>query len=330
MHNGMLVFDNVVHMFDNRADNLIRPEARDYLKVLRDEVRLPMLPESIREKVPVEVALGELFENSDTDLALAQTVPLFGSWRDGFAPAALQYELKQAAPDRIMFCGGVDPLFMGLQGALDEMERQAEEWGAVSFKFYQAHANGLHWSAEDEEIAYPLFQKALDLGVNHIQFHKGVPLGPENVEYLRPNDLQKAARDFPDLVFVAHHFGDPYVDETVNIAARYPNIWLSLSFMVNYLIVAPWRAYEALGKALVQVGSDRLLWGSEAFGRPIQPFIHALAEAKMPIELQERYGYPEITSDDVANMLGRNYARLLGVEGDRIPPEHFSRRDESR
>ena len=157
-----------------------------------------------------ERAYEYLFASSQIDMAVAQTVPLYAYFKDGFSPAFRNYELARAYPERFVFCGGVDPLWQGLDAALDELQRQHEEWNAVSYKFYQAQYHR-SWRADDEELAYPLYERCLKLGVHNVQMHKGIPFAFENIEDLRPNDLQKAARDFPQMTFVIHHLGMPYV-----------------------------------------------------------------------------------------------------------------------
>ena len=63
------------------------------------------------------------------------------------------------------------------------------------------------------------------------------------------------------------------------------------------------------------VGSERLLWGSEAAlsGGPM-PYLKAFMEMQMPADLREGFGYPEITRHDRENILGLNFARLMGVD----------------
>jgi predicted TIM-barrel fold metal-dependent hydrolase len=228
----------------------------------------------------------------------------------------MQYELAQACPERVLFCGGVDPIYHGRRGALYELQRQVEEWNAVSMKFYKAHGPWTAWTADDRDLAYPIWERCLELGVRNVQFHCGVPLGNERIEDLRPNDIQRAAADFPDLQFVIHHLGDPYVDESINIAARFSNVWLALSStVVNIWPIAPWTAYERLGKALLAVGPDRLLWGSEAFIWPdVQRLLDIFLAMEMPDELQDRYGYPALTREVQRKILGLNQARLLGID----------------
>jgi uncharacterized protein len=321
MRDGMFIFDNVVHMYDNTEANVVGEEGARVAgnlfgagQVFSNET-YPYKEDFLGTELALEDAHRILFEESDTDLAMAQTVPLFGWWKNGFSPAKRQWEFQQAYPDKVIFCGGVDPLFQGVEGACNEMERQVNEWGAKSIKFYQAHRKGLSWRADDPKIAYPLWEKALELGINNVQFHKGVPFGTERMEDMKPNDLQDAATDFPDLTFIIHHLGDPYVDESISLASRNPNIWLALSAWINIYPIQPMASMHRLGKALMLVGPDRLLWGSEAFIWPnVQGYIELFAEAQMPEELQEGWGYPEITKEMKQKIFGENYAGLLGID----------------
>lgn len=323
MRDGMFIFDNVVHMYDNTETNVVKGEGErvannlwGFAQVLSNQA-YPYKEDFIGNELALEDAHRILFEESDTDLAMAQTVPLFGWWKEGFSPAPRQHAFAEAYPDKVIFCGGTDPLFRGVEGAIKEMEFQAKEWGAKSFKFYQAHRKGLSWRADDQKIAYPLWEKALELGVNNVQFHKGVPFGTERMEDMKPNDLQDAATDFPELTFIIHHLGDPYIDETISIAARNPNVWLALSAWINIYPIMPMEAMHRLGKALMYVGPDRLLWGTEAFIWPnVQGYIELFCDLTMPQELQDGYGYPEITKEMKRNIFGLNYAGLLGIDVD--------------
>jgi uncharacterized protein len=316
MRDGMFIFDNVVHMYDNRADNVIDPTAMHYMNrsfgSTGGEVDTALYSGRATD---VDKALKLLLEDASVDMAMAQTVPLFSYWREGFAPAQRQHDLAVAAPEQVMFCGGVDPIFQGPRGAIEELERQVQEWNAVSFKFYQGHHGGLSWRADDRRLAYPLYEKMQELGVTVAQFHKGLPLGHEYVEDLRPNDVQQAALDFPDMTFVLHHFGTPYIDETINIASRFGNVWMSISAIINMFPVAPWLVYECIGKALLNVGSSRILWGSEAFAYPrVKPMVDVFAAFEMPEELRDRYGYPALTERTRRRIFGLNMARLMGVD----------------
>jgi len=74
-------------------------------------------------------------------------------------------------------------------------------------------------------------------------------------------------------------------------------------------------AMHALGKALMFVGPDRLLWGSESFlSASVQPWVDLFATIQIPEEYQDRCGYPAITEEGRRKMFGLNQARLLGID----------------
>ena len=322
MKNGMIVFDAVVHAHDFRDSALLNDDAR----YLRDSIHGALdwsvqrgghiiSHEAVDAPPSHEWSNRMLFEESDTDFAMVQTVPLMKLFREGMSPARLSYELAQSNPDRYFFCGGVDPLDKGVEAAVDEMDRQYEEWGATSFKFYQAQDMRSAWRADDEKLAYPLFEKAVKLGIKAVQFHKGLPLGLQRVEDLAPNDLQQAAYDFPNLNFGAHHMGDPYVAETISIAGRFPNVFIVLPIWFSQYFVQPMEMMHRLGQCLLLVGPDKLCYGTDAFLWPgVQAYIDMFDSLEMLEELQENYGYPEITDEVRRKIFGENFANMIGID----------------
>jgi predicted TIM-barrel fold metal-dependent hydrolase len=322
LKDGMFVIDAVAHLHDMTDTNIVGTQGRqaasnlaNYAARFSKGPTYPVRRTLMGERVPPEEAYRILFEEAGTDMAVAMAVPLLGFWKNGFAPAEPQYRFKEMFPDRVLFVGGVDPLYDGVEAAVAELERQVTDWGAVGMKFYQAHPRGLSWRADDRRLAYPMWEKCVELGITNVQFHKGAPFGNEHVEDLRPNDIQDAATDFPELTFVIHHFGVPYVDETMSIAARNPNVWLALSAWINQYPVMPMECLHQIGKALFHVGPERLFYGSEAFVWPnLQAYIDLFATMQIPEELQEGYGYPEITPEARRMILGENSARLLGID----------------
>ena len=84
----------------------------------------------------------------------------------------------------------------------------------------QARCHGSVWRADDRYVAYPLWEKCQKLGVTSVQFHKGLPFGRQLLEHQRPNDIEQAAIDFPDLTFIIHHLGMPFIDDTIKKAQQ--------------------------------------------------------------------------------------------------------------
>jgi predicted TIM-barrel fold metal-dependent hydrolase len=321
MKDGMFIFDSVVHMQNMTPENTRTPVGAEVAAGIQATVNAWDRP-SMRGNPNidghcnnVEEAGRWLFEESDTDMVMVQTVPLLEYWRNGLSPPDVQAELARAYPDRVVMCGGVDPLYQGLRGAQAEMERQVNDLGARSFKLYQAQSRTVKWRADDPAVAYPIYEKALELGVTFIQFHKGLPLGDQNLEDLRSLDIQGAALDFPDITFGLHHLGDPFFDETIAVAARRANVVLVLPIWFNQYFVQPRKMMKLLGEALFNVGADRLLYGSEGFLYPrVQTFIDSFASMDMPMDLQEGYGYPALDRESKEKIFGRNLARILGID----------------
>lgn len=322
MKNDFFIFDNAIHMYKLTEDNFDETygggrKSTNALVEYAKKYSRPGFPyDDISDReLSVEDAYRLMFDESDTDIAMAQTVPSHGGWKLGFSPAENNYKLKEAYPDRVLFCGGVDPITHGRYGAVKEAIRQIKEWGAVSFKFYQAHSGGVSWRIDDPDVAYPIWEACLEHGVTNVQFHKGLAFNTQHIIDLAPYDLERAAQDFPEMNFIVHHLGEPFIDETINIASRYENIHLALTAWINQYPVAPRAALHAIGKCLLHVGPDRLLWGSEAFVWPkVQAYIDLFADMKMPEDLQDGYGYPELTDDVKAKIFGLNYARVMGID----------------
>jgi uncharacterized protein len=84
--------------------------------------------------------------------------------------------------------------------AIDLMERQVGEYGAKAFKFYNVrydYGSPFPWRMDDPKVAFPVFEKAQELGVNLIGVHKGVPLGPQPIEAPRPGTWTAPPRTSP-------------------------------------------------------------------------------------------------------------------------------------
>jgi len=98
-------------------------------------------------------------------------------------------------------------------------------------------------------------------------------------------------------------------------AGRPQNVWGELGGTWQLLMTKPVEAAHVLGKLLLALGEDHLLWGSDALfvGTP-QPQIDALRSFQIPEELREKHGYPALTADVKRKILGGNAVKLLGID----------------
>lgn len=225
-------------------------------------------------------------------------------------------EVRSMMPERVVVLGSVDPCEG--KAALDDLERQVKDLKITGIKLYPGDYNNRGWHADDEKIAYPLWEKCRQLGVRYIAIHKGLPFSIFNAKYCHPEDVDQALDDFPDLNFVLYHSAYPYIDELTMMAfrltGRKSNLYVDLGGLFAILMKAPYELGHTMGKLLKYLGSDHIIWGTDSpiTGSP-QPFIDFFRSYRIPDELVEKYGYPQITDEDKRKILGENIARLFNI-----------------
>ncbi|MEM1331925.1 MAG: amidohydrolase family protein, partial [Actinomycetota bacterium] len=214
--------------------------------------------------------------------------------------------------------------------ALDAMSATAEQFDLAAWKAYTHE--GPTWRLDDE-VGDAFIGRARDLGQRIICVHKG--LGPEAAS---PIDVGPAAAAHPDMAFCVYHSGFEVdvaegaypgavdgaaaggVDrliaslETSSVGVG-GNVYAELGSTWWNLIQRPDEAAHVLGKLLVAVGADNVLWGTDSiwYGSP-QSQIEAFRAFTITPEFQDRFGYPALTDEIKAKILGANAARLYGID----------------
>ena len=122
----------------------------------------------------------------------------------------------------------------------------------------------------DDPLNYPLYTAACDLGVP-VCINVGVP-GPMKPARLQRTILvDEVALCFPDLPIVMSHVGDPWVDETIAMLVKHPNVYLmTAGFAPKYLP-------EPLVRFMDCTGRDKVMWSSYF---PIMTVERTLREGK--------------------------------------------------
>jgi predicted TIM-barrel fold metal-dependent hydrolase len=198
-------------------------------------------------------------------------------------------EAVGAHPSRFLGAVGLDPK-LGYQAAR-HVRVAVEEYGMRAIRILPM------WTGVpiDDPVAYPLYTAACDLGVP-VCINVGVP-GPMKPARLQRTILvDEVALCFPELPIVMSHVGDPWVDETVSMLVKHPNVFLmTAGFAPKYLP-------PALVKLMDSRGRDKVMWSSYY---PIMTVERTLTEARqLPLR-------PE----SMAKYLGENAARVFGVPG---------------
>jgi predicted TIM-barrel fold metal-dependent hydrolase len=289
----------------------------------------------------------EVFGDSDTTMAVISGVPS-RSWDKNPLPpdqmvATRKYVNDLAGSRRLLSHGLLRPN-LGMK-EMEEMERQVKELKIDAWKMYTgAELGEKAWFMDDEKIAYPFWEKTKKLGIKNLCVHKGLPLSAFNEKACTPLDLEKAAKDWPDLNFIVYHSGfrgvgflgqgtgervkDPQTDDPQEIPwisdilrilkknRGIKNIYFELGSTFGQLSAArPDTCLHMLGQMIQVAGADHILWGTDSiWGGSPQSQIVRLRTLKMKPELMEKYKYPELTDEIKNQILGLNAARVFGVD----------------
>ena len=283
-----------------------------------------------------DVFIKDVFMDSDTDLMVLSFVP---STRDA-EPVTIQAADtvrrivdKLEGTHRLLLHGRVNP---NQGGDLEGMDELAQKWGVSAWKTYTQYGPGGKGYFLSDEVGLRFIEKARALGVKVICVHKGLPFGRQSYQHSQCSDIGVVAKRFPDVKFLIYHSGyvtsvkeGPYgkddgIDTLIsslqkNQVKPNSNVYAELGSTWRHLMRDPEQAAHALGKLLLHVGEDNVLWGTDSiwYGSP-QDQIVALRAFQISKEWRERFGYPEITPALRAKVFGLNGARVYGISAAEI------------
>jgi len=279
----------------------------------------------------------DVFMDSDTDVMVLSFVP---STREGEpltieeAAAARTIVDGLGGTNRLLLHGRVNP---NQDGDVEDMQRLRDDFGIQAWKTYtQWGPEGEGYALTDEATGMRFLDEARRLDVPVIAIHKGIPFGEQSYENSLCTDVGPAAQRYPELSFLIYHSGfipgqaegeyDPERGEGIdsliqtvieNDLGHGSNVYAELGSTWRFLMRDPDSAAHALGKMLLHLGEDNILWGTDSiwYGSP-QDQIQAFRAFQISEEFQERYGYPALTADIKRKILGLNALKPYRLERD--------------
>jgi hypothetical protein len=283
----------------------------------------------------VDKFLDLIFNKSDTNMVVLSALPFAGS---PLSPDVMAQTIDIAdrvcGDRRVLMQGEAHPSDGPMVVALQNMADLKDRYGIGAWKVY-CHAGGPGWYLDDHDPQAPqvgnaFLEQVTALGPPIVAVHKGFTSGSRFAE---PVDVGPAAVNHPDLSFVVYHSGydgdqeGPYEEgdrvgvngliTSVQGAGIGPggNVYAELGSTWKSLMGSPTQAAHVIGKLLVAFGEDRVVWGTDSiwYGAP-QDQIQAFRTFQITTEFQERFGYPELTPETKAKILGLNSAALYGVD----------------
>lgn len=241
--------------------------------------------------------------------------------------------MEKVGKTRGLIHGGVLP---NEPGQLEFMEVQARQFRVDAWKLYpQWGPAGKGFFMDDPRYGIPVLEKARELEIPIICSHRGLPLPGLEYEYSKPDDIVRVGRMYPDLTFLCYHAGfepdysegpfnprnDKGVDRFIQACLEHDyrpnegNVYAELGSCWRHYMSKPDQAAHLMGKLLKYLGDQRICWGTDAlwFGSP-QDQIQAFRSFQISLEFIEKYGYPPLTEEAKANILGLNAARIHGMD----------------
>jgi predicted TIM-barrel fold metal-dependent hydrolase len=288
--------------------------------------------------------IEELFERSDTTVAVISALAALGD-PDPLSAEVMARAREQAeeicGDGRVYAQGHAWPNVGPLEAALEAMRAEAERYPIVAWKTY-THIGGERGYRLTDDIGEALLTEIESTGPPILCVHKGLVTGAGgalgDAELASPADIGGAAAAHPDLTIVVYHSGaeievvegpyDPRGGGIDRLVASLDDAGIEPGGNVYAELGWTWRskmgnvddAAHLLGKLLVAVGEDNVLWGTDSIwaGTP-QDQIQAFRTFSISEAFQERYGYPALTDEIKHKILWRNAARLYDLDVPRQP-----------
>ena len=173
----------------------------------------------------------------------------------GLIPVTLSDELHMRAlsehAERLFGSIEVDPN-RGIEAAR-ELERAVHENNVIAAQFFPAGKNPA--VPINDKLAYTIYAKCVELDIP-VFVQGGVPGPRVRMDSQDPGLVDEVCYDFPDLRFVFRHGCEPWVDLTVKLLLKWPNLYYSTTAF------APKYYPEAIVRFANTRGADKIIFGS--------------------------------------------------------------------
>jgi len=262
---------------------------------------------------PIASELIKHMDQAGVDVAFCLREPMMDVTGGTVSLSTNGFMLQQIEPypDRMFLEANVGPVIKrGLKEAIWELEYLVKERGTKLCKLYTPEDDG---PLNDKRL-WPFYEKAVELGVP-LTVHTGVSyVCPQPTSHCRVTQLDDVMLGFPDLKVIAYHAGWPDTEELIGLCGKHRNLYMSLSGVIGWFERSPYRGYHAIGTALQWMPADKIVLGLDLPFDDTKRVVDYIRNLEIPAELKKNWGYPEVTDEDKAKILGLNLAGLTGIE----------------
>ena len=317
-----MIVDAVVHPWNMAPDNQ-NPAAQAQIDAVyashklsydADHADYILKPDEFFNDLSFDVIARAEFVESSVDVAILHSLPNLGFGLGHITLPEKCAAFRDRFPQRTRMLGTVGTPVAAT--AIEEITRQHGEFGIDGVKLYPAFfydGKGEGWRMDGEDWATPFLEGCRKLGLTRIAIHKALWLEPAPRSAFDIGDMGPPLDRFPDMTFEMVHGGAAFLEETIALMQRHPNLYLTLETTFSYVLTKPRVFAKVLGKLVTEVGSDRLLFASGNNLAHPRPLIEAFEGYQFDDSLREEFGIRQITAEDRAAIMGLNAARLYDI-----------------
>jgi len=214
--------------------------------------------------------------------------------------------LVKQHPDKLIGFGSVNPNYKGPKAAVKELERAICDLKLTGLKLYPTYQ---HWSPDDRNLAFPIFEKAQELGIPVTVHMAGSTVTSAPMKYSKPMLLDDVGNEFRNLKLIIAHMGLPWVDEAKYLLTKHANFYGDLSYF-NGCIDRENLYRFLLGCKPYFVPLEKLFFGSDYPAYDHKALVNMLKTVNCEAE---RLGTAKISQKEIEGILGDNFARFMGI-----------------
>ena len=202
-------------------------------------------------------------------------------------------------PQKLIGFAGIDPTERGavgeLRAAKSDLHLRGVTVSPANQDFHPSDSRAMRVYAEAEKLGMPIL------------IHPGSQFTEQSkLEYGRPCLLDEMARSFPALRIVIAQLGQPWVDETIVLLGKHPNVFADVSGLLR----RPWQAYNSLVLAHQYGVIDKLLFGSDFPYTNATECIETLYSIN---QLAQGTNLPVVPREALRGIVERDTLALLGL-----------------
>lgn len=216
-------------------------------------------------------------------------------------PSELVADYVRREPSKRIGIGGIDPLSGDALEQIDVARNLGLAGISVSPAcqgFHPAHSAAMRVYERCASLRLPLFVTMME------------PLTPSStLEFGRPTLWDEVAQSFAGLPIVIGQLGHPWIDETLVMLGKHPNMYADLSGIVS----RPWQLYNALLSAASMGVMDKLLFGS---GFPFETPARAIEAMYSINSYSHGTQLPAVPRAQIRGIVERDSLACLGIECD--------------